>query len=561
MSWYSNKPHIDLNQLVPVFLRVDRCRHIENLDLRLDGRFVCRFQRDGSGTPTLELTEKPEFLDLFARQKVNLNVLCGINGVGKTSILKLLSGKLPTGRGDKYVFILRDDAGNFVASERMVVKHDRALPLMLDQPLDWADLSMSGLCANRVLDGDDAFIIWKNIADHYVRHRELYDDEKIPLFTDVAVEFWNPDELASEIAGHLSDRLGWNVSGLDIDQFLKSHPAFFAILYEMGDNTFDRLFASIKQGGKVKNIEALHTLLSGFDPRGVIERRCSKLIGLPRSPAAGQKKTESTVEVMTRILADHQPRAYPICTYWKTKKRMETLSTQLDTAFKRFAHHLRKQFNNHHFHVWEGGLDRVLYLRPFKKFPTGRRFLNDLSSGEFIDIKNRYILHPCMAQRGGSWLYQDEPDLHLHPEWKRQYIAKFLHAVEVTRKYLARVDTHYRDKVYTIILTTHSPFILSDVTNDHVILLDLDRQGRTSIRPSQSGTFAGNIGAMFYDQFFMKETIGRFAEETLNVAIKRLRSSRRMSHDERSRIEKLFSAVGDPLLRKLLLAKLEERIT
>lgn len=553
MAWFSNDPHIDVNDLVPVFARINRCRNIENLDLRLDGNFECRYSHQATKLPFLEISENPRHVGLFKKENLNIIVICGINGVGKTTILKLLSGRLP--KGNDFVLVFRDGKNNYLANTRMKVKRDGSAAVTLDKSPPWWDLSLNGLCANRVLDGDEDFSIWRNITAHYALNPKLYDDGETKLFTHLSVEFWNFEDQVTNLARDLNDKLGWNVPSTDIDKFLKEHPAFAAFLYISGDNSFDWFFSSIKNARKTKDIAALHSLLAEFDPNGNIEKKIKKLIGL-QSPT--MRRAKSPQAVLKQILADAQPKAYPIADCFKVRDKLDRLTRQLDNAIKRFLHRVRPRMSQPGFHVNDGGLRRILFLRAFQKTRDGRRYLDHLSSGEFMDVKNKYVLHPCMMQRDSCWLYQDEPDLSLHPEWKRQYVARLVRSAQVTRKFLTKADKNYKNKTYSIVLTTHSPFLLSDVTEDQAILLALDSDRNTVRRPSPTGTFAGNIGAMFYDQFFMTETIGMHAEATLNEAIKRIEGPSPLTSNERAHFTKLFSAVGDQLLRKLLLKKLEK---
>jgi hypothetical protein len=132
---------------------------------------------------------------------------------------------------------------------------------------------------------------------------------KTKLFTHLSVEFWNFEDQAAELARELNDKLGWNVSGMDIEKFLKEHPAFAAFLHILGDSSFDRLFSGIKGAGKTKDIAALHSLLGGFDPKGNIEKTIKQLVGLP---SRGARKRKSSQTVLKQILADTQPKEYRI---------------------------------------------------------------------------------------------------------------------------------------------------------------------------------------------------------------------------------------------------------
>ncbi|MFA6960742.1 MAG: AAA family ATPase [Opitutaceae bacterium] len=558
MAWCSNVAYPDIKNLVLIFAHIGRCRHIENLSLRWDGQINCTFKREGSGLPTLEISANPAFIDLFEKQKVKINVICGINGVGKTTILRLLSGRLPHDRAeDDLLIVFRDPQGNFVANNSLIVKTGSEEPVTVDQALLWGDLSLSTLCANRVLNPEEEqFGIGRSIAQHYVEHRSLYDDARDPLFSHVSVDFWGLDETADSIADHLNENLGWKLAGFEITRLLRQHPVFFALLAASRDNTFDPLFSRLRQTAKPKDLPALHALMDGLDPGNKLESRIQGLLGHPQLFDKAKTSQEQLAEL---IREQDDPKPYPIEDYSTVREQLGQLSKEVFEAIARYADELKQRFSVRYLHIGDR-LEDLLVIRPFKETPTGRRYLGNLSSGEYMDIWARWVLQPTMMQSDACWLHLDEPDLHLHPEWKRQFLSRFIDAIQSTREYLSKASEDYRDKVYTIILTTHSPFILSDVTSDHAILLDLGKNRQPFLRQSSTGTFAGNIGAMFYDQFFMTETIGAYAEKIIAAAIERIDTPRKLEVGEREHFIKLFSTVGDSLLRKLLIAKLEAKL-
>jgi predicted ATP-binding protein involved in virulence len=56
----------------------------------------------------------------------------------------------------------------------------------------------------------------------------------------------------------------------------------------------------------------------------------------------------------------------------------------------------------------------------------------------------------------------DEPDLHLHLDWQRQYIQKL---IDVFSTLDPEISLHF-------IIATHSPFIISDLPTESMIILD-----------------------------------------------------------------------------------------
>lgn len=91
----------------------------------------------------------------------------------------------------------------------------------------------------------------------------------------------------------------------------------------------------------------------------------------------------------------------------------------------------------------------------------------------------------------------DEVELHLHPEWQRNFI-----------KQLNDFFTYEDDtKKFQFVIATHSPFVVSDIYDENIIYLGWDN--------INSKTFGGNIFDIFKDDFYVSNTIGAFSEEII----------------------------------------------
>jgi len=98
----------------------------------------------------------------------------------------------------------------------------------------------------------------------------------------------------------------------------------------------------------------------------------------------------------------------------------------------------------------------------------------------------------------------DELELGLHPQWQKQIV-----------NFLSRINTNGK-KVY-FVLTSHSPFILSDIPKENVIFLEKGKQ----VYPFENGqTFGANIHTLLSHGFFMKDGLmGEFAKNKINEII------------------------------------------
>lgn len=105
----------------------------------------------------------------------------------------------------------------------------------------------------------------------------------------------------------------------------------------------------------------------------------------------------------------------------------------------------------------------------------------------------------------------DEYEQHLHPEWARRYLSYLLKFLNVEGERLGIK--------FQVILTTHSPYLISDLPKENIILLEKDEEtGKRTARKSNYG-FASNYYDIMSDNFFLDDTIGEFAKQKINDCI------------------------------------------
>ena len=143
----------------------------------------------------------------------------------------------------------------------------------------------------------------------------------------------------------------------------------------------------------------------------------------------------------------------------------------------------------------------------------------------------------------------DEVEICFHPEMQRQFLKRFIDVL---------TDLKANHEIFiNIIIVTHSPFILSDIPASNILFLKDGTQDDSKKRVS----FAQNIGEMMYDAFFMKKTIGDFAEYKLNRLIEiyqginpdtKRKIGKRKNEKLMEEKEKTLKIIGDPIIRSLI---------
>jgi predicted ATP-dependent endonuclease of OLD family len=139
----------------------------------------------------------------------------------------------------------------------------------------------------------------------------------------------------------------------------------------------------------------------------------------------------------------------------------------------------------------------------------------------------------------------DEGELYLHPEWQRKYINS-----------LYKFFNYFGNKReinFQLIVTSHSPFLVSDLPRHNVVYMARDEHGMTTVLPSanQKATLGGNIFELFQSGFYMKEFIGEFAILKIEEAIKFL-NGHASSFQTLEEVDDFIKLIGEKLIRNEL---------
>jgi len=138
----------------------------------------------------------------------------------------------------------------------------------------------------------------------------------------------------------------------------------------------------------------------------------------------------------------------------------------------------------------------------------------------------------------------DEIELYFHPDYQRRFVADLLSEFE--RFYVGDQDGI---RSINIILLTHSPFILSDIPAENILLLERDNKSKRTVpRVVASETFAANINDLIADGFFLTGTLmGQLAENQIRQSIDRIKENKATPEDK-----EVLDKVGDTFLRASL---------
>lgn len=199
----------------------------------------------------------------------------------------------------------------------------------------------------------------------------------------------------------------------------------------------------------------------------------------------------------------------------------------------------------------------MTFVKQFGKVSQNYNFLsffwNGLSSGE-LAMLNLYarlyagLKHLRVAEKEHLVIMIDEGETNLHPEWQTELLYNLI----------GFFNDIFKGKTVQLILTSHSPFLISDLPKSKINFLDKDKDGNCTVVDSAlelKQTFGANIHTLYADAFFMKNALmGRFAKEKLNklIAIINQESGFDDEFPNWEVVEKCIAFIGEPILRGML---------
>jgi predicted ATPase len=161
------------------------------------------------------------------------------------------------------------------------------------------------------------------------------------------------------------------------------------------------------------------------------------------------------------------------------------------------------------------------------------------SSSKYYNFKNKELI-----------LLLDEPEVGLHPQWQTEFIS-------ILTSFLTKL---FPNNKIQILLTTHSPILLSDFPPNHVIYLKKNHEtGKCQVDNIQNSnsTFAANIHSLYSNAFFLKDkgaAMGNVAKSYINKLIQDIKEKEKSKEE----LIALIEPIGEPLIKDQLKNLLDE---
>jgi restriction system-associated AAA family ATPase len=198
--------------------------------------------------------------------------------------------------------------------------------------------------------------------------------------------------------------------------------------------------------------------------------------------------------------------------------------------------------------------DRVFYFLDYyiSKKAKGTNETRSLLLKQLSDGEQQFLhtLGIClMLKNKSALLLLDEPETHFNPDWRSKFISMLNESLVA-----AESDNIMRD----ILVTSHSPFIISDCLPDKVIYFRKNKSNprfteAVSARELGFNTFGASVEVILEVLFGKRQTIGNVAKQRLQYDLSQIKNK-----EDVARIKFEISDLGDSIEKDILLATLNE---
>ncbi|HHV5733690.1 TPA: AAA family ATPase [Klebsiella pneumoniae] len=162
------------------------------------------------------------------------------------------------------------------------------------------------------------------------------------------------------------------------------------------------------------------------------------------------------------------------------------------------------------------------------------------STGEFAKLNlfselYYFINNPKRSSKESYFIFMDEVDLYLHPDWQRNFLSDLL----------IFISKNFPIERTQILMTTHSPIIIGDFLPENIITLIKNNKGIVSI--GESHGFGTQITDLYINGLHIESTFGVHSKKYIEGILHRRNNEELTEYDHW-----LISKIKSENIRKML---------
>ncbi|MCY7074949.1 AAA family ATPase [Streptococcus oralis] len=516
-------------------------------------------------TNELKIDKNSDYIENFYGESIyNISPIVGINGIGKTTVLNIISGYSPGKRE-------QDSDNQYFFLFEIGKQEDR-----VRFKLSYNNLSVANLPAYRertfYRNQDGSFdcdpegydvtrnILYVNLPSKgkggVIESRTTLNQEGLAMF--IHSYLWLSDRKI--ISSVLSCSL--DISPYGLKDYSNSIPigikAIGFLIYKSIHNIFyeeDEFIKKLLSESLLSKCEKyLKEDVSDYENYGFnllleIVKELDKNEVKAETRKIRKEYVESIISIVkvfrkfryvsTKIEDDSE---YILLKYSNNNRRLfEDLNdrllqyTKLKGLMRDLCYDLNKSFNNYN----------LIKETPNYHMSTGE--------GNLIEIFSQLYTYLSMHEESSEdiILLVDELESGMHLEWSRRLIKILIDNLSEI------LEDEGKGRKIQLIFTTHSPYMLSDIKPGNVIMIEKNQETGYSEGKVLQNTFAKNI------QEIMKENLidniyGDFALAKINSMIERLNEKEEQEGNEEELLKEIH-LISEPILRNKLLEMYDKK--
>ena len=176
---------------------------------------------------------------------------------------------------------------------------------------------------------------------------------------------------------------------------------------------------------------------------------------------------------------------------------------------------------------------------------------------EFSDGEHQFIhtMAICLLLKDSdSLILLDEPETHFNPSWRSHFVSILDKTLKNACSNIKQHDSRYVYFMKDILITTHSPFIISDSRADHVIVVTKEGDHAKAEKASAMGinTYGASTSFIQTKIFGSTDTIGEKAyQEMKSIGMQ-------TDKDKQQKLNEVNRKFGESLEKLMVLSEINE---
>ena len=536
-----------------VYLWVEDYKNIQKQGFNFSPRFRCEFK---SGI--LSINENIDYMSIFP-DNINVTIIVGENGSGKSSLLNFILEQ--NEYSGLFIFKVKDELLIF---DKNIMHIDFNIECNYKYVLNPDLMEM-----NKYKNGTSLLFLKSfmdintyNMSQQLLSRRFFHFSKKIDFISELhenTVELFNRISITSKKKIDTSFKTS-PYSLLALNQhftYLKDKYLHRILKYYPDlENFISQYFKIDKVEYKLKDLGSIFLASPSFKDNYKDDKFLSNMFDIFNK----EKFIENRLKILCLIfcyLEEEQLKSFIL------EKQVNLTHIEL--------YELIKEENYSYIIIWNNFIEAMsvkdnyktiikqylIFIKEIRREILEFSFTPSLSSGEekllylFVNIYD-YILSMKTSGVTKFTIIVDEPDTLLHPNWQKKILSLVV----------TFINTFFKDDIFNIIITTHSPFILSDLPKQNIIFLEKDDKTGDCINTTNDvdiNPFGANIHTLLSHGFFMKDGLmGEFAKNKIDTAIKYLNKTK-LSEDELIYCENIISIIGEPIIKRQLQKMLDSK--